>query len=128
MHKPAPRSGFGGLPRKSWLDIMMKRAVEDGGEPWPPEVAAYVETGGVDLRVRDAREAAAAQARLECLDDLMRLRDELPDDAGLMVSAYLEGEIGRLRRRMTPTPERKRQQTRERVRQYRKRKREGHPT
>jgi hypothetical protein len=116
------------LSIRSWLDIETKRGLEGDGAFYPPEVADYIESGGVDLRVADAIEEAAARARRECLDDLERMRDELPDNADVMARAYLEAEIARLQRRMTPTPERKRTQTRERVRRYREKQREGNPT
>ena len=75
------------------------------------------------MRVAQAMEEAGRDARRDCLDDLEHMLRELPDDADILARVYLEGEIARLHRRMSPTPERTREQTRERVRRHRRCKR-----
>jgi hypothetical protein len=79
--------------------------------------------GTVRQREETAAQDAIRSERKYCLQELERLRAELPADSSIGALTYLEDEITRLRRVLgiAPTPERIREQTRERVRRYRER-------
>jgi len=91
----------------------------------PDEVSYFIQTGGVSARVRHAIREAARWERKHCLKELERMLADLPDDADMFARAYLMGEIARLHRSISPTPDRIREQTRERVRRHRERKQQA---
>src|SRR6516225_7059458 len=89
----------------------------------PAELQAFMAGGTVRQREETAAQDAIRSERKYCLQELERLRAELPADSSIGALTYLEDEITRLRRVLgiAPTPERIREQTRERVRRYRER-------
>jgi hypothetical protein len=90
-----------------------------------------VEAGGVEAFARAAAKRAADEERASWLPALEVLAARLTDEDDPLASAYLDGEIRRLRRRLrrlpaVPSPEaieRRRELTRARVRRHRERRR-----